>query len=156
MKKTMIAAILITGLAFSSAASAKWGQGGGYGYNNGMQGQGMQRQMAQQLDPAAKEKLDQFFVDTQDLHKQMAIKQAERRAMMQAANPDVAAAGKITGEIFDLRTTIRAKAAEAGVDQYLGPRGMGRGGKKGGMRQGGRGQGQGRMGGQMMQYQQNG
>lgn len=143
MKKQIIAVVLISGLALATAASANWGRGGGRGGYNDYCPM-VQGQTVQQLDPAVQEKLDKFYLETQDLRKQMVMKQAERRAMMQGQNPDPAAAAKLSGELFDLRTAMQEKAVAAGVDQYVGPRMMG-----GGFG-GGRGPNGGGRGGKMM------
>jgi len=169
MKKQILTTALVAAIAIGTAAtvaSASWGQRGGGGYwNNNNQNGGPAMQMqnnqapgprmqmqAQQLDPAVKEKLDQFFTDTQDLHKQVVTKRAEEMALMRSENPDPGAAGKLAGELFDLRTTIRQKAEEAGVAEYLGPQGP-RGGRDFGPgRQGMRG---GNKGGRGMNNMQN-
>ncbi|MEJ2057731.1 MAG: hypothetical protein P8X39_07830 [Desulfofustis sp.] len=153
-KKIMIstlAAVIAIGVAATSYGG--WGQrGSGYGggyMNNNMQAPGPRMQMQyNQVDPAIQQKLDTFFADTQDIRKDIAVKQAERLALLSGDNPDPAAAGKIAGEIFDLRTTIHQKAAEAGVTAYLGPMNGQRGGRgavgggpgmnRGGMNKGGR------------------
>lgn len=136
MKKQIIALSLIIGLTMATVASANWGRGGcrGYGGYGGygdcpqVQGQMMQGPMFQQLDQATQDKIKQFFKDTQPLHKQMAMKRAEKQALMQSDQPDSQAVAKVTGEMFDLRETIREKAEAAGVDQYIGPGSMGFGG----------------------------
>ncbi len=130
MKKQIIALALITGLTMATAASADWGRGrgyGGYGDCPQMQGQ-MQGQTFQQLDQATKDKIKQFFKDTQPLHKEMAMKRAEKQALMLSDNPDPQAVAKVTGELFELRTAMQEKAELAGVDEYVGPGRMGRGG----------------------------
>ena len=157
MKKKIIALALITGRTMATVASADWGRGrghggyggcGGYGDCPQMQGQ-MQGQMFQQLDQATKDKIKQFFKDTQPLHKEMAMKRAEKQALMQSEDPDPQAVAKVTGELFDLRTTMQEKAEQAGVDQYVGPGHMG---GMGGMGRGGCGPGfgKGQGGGMMM------
>lgn len=151
MKKTIMISALAAAIAIGAAATthAGWGQrGNGYGYNN-MPAPGPQMQMQyNQVDPAIQEKLDTFFTDTQDIRKEIAIKQAERMALVRSDNPDPEAAGKLAGELFDLRTAMHQKAVEAGVSAYLGPMNGERGGrgfaangpgmKRGGMNQGGR------------------
>ncbi len=131
MKKHIVAIVLIAGLTMATAASANWGRGGhgngGYGNCPQMAGPMMQGQMMQQLDPATKEKVSKFYKDNQALHKQIAMKQAEKRALMQSEKPDPQAAAKVAGELFDLRTTMHDKAEAAGVSQYLGPMGGGKG-----------------------------
>ncbi len=137
MRKKIMAIALITGLTMATAASAHWGRGdrgnggyGGYGDCPRMQGQmqgQMQGPMYQQLDQATQDKIKQFFKDTQPLHKEMAMKRAEKQALMQSDKPDPQAVAKVTGEMYDLRTTIHEKAEQAGVDKYIGPGRMGRG-----------------------------
>ncbi|MCG6931081.1 MAG: periplasmic heavy metal sensor [Desulfofustis sp.] len=160
MNKKIMTAVLIAAIAIGTAAtqvSAGWGQRGGGYWNNNMQAPGPGAQMPysqapgprmqmmyNQLDPAAQEKLDKFFADTKDLHREIAVKQAERIALIRSGNPDPAAVGKLAGELFDLRTTVREKAEEAGVAEYLGPMGprggmnpgMGGPGMRGGMKGG--------------------
>lgn len=153
MKKTILTTALIAAIAIGTAAtyaSANWGQRGGGYWNENNQAPGPRMQTQQynqapgqrmqqapgprmqmqynQVDPAVQEKLDKFFTDTQDLHREIAVKQAERMALVRSDNPDPGAAGKIAGELFDLRTTVRQKAEEAGVAAYLGPNGP-RGGR---------------------------
>lgn len=141
MKKTIIAVALISGLAVVTTASANWGRGGGNAYNCPCQ-VGYQ----QQVDPASQEKYSQFFTETQELRKQLTMKQAERRALMQTENPDPAAASQLAGEIFDLRNSLQDKAQAAGISQFYG---RGQAGFMGGGPRGGRGGGP-RGGGQMM------
>jgi hypothetical protein len=136
MKKQIIAAVLISGLAITTVASANWGRGGGNGYNCGNCPQG---QYLQQIDPAIQEKIDTFFDETAAMRREIAVKQAEKMALLRGTNPDAATVAKLTGELFDLRTAMRDKAEAAGVDQYIGPMG-GRGPGKGmGYSGGGRG-----------------
>jgi hypothetical protein len=123
MKKKIAAAVLILGLTMTTAATANWNRGKG---NCGC----TQMQM-QNLDPAVQEKVTQFRTDNQSLFKEMAMKRAEKRALMQSSNPDPKLAAQLTGEIFDLRTTIQLKADEAGVAQYIGPMNRGGNGKGG-------------------------
>lgn len=136
MKKQILAVVLISGLAMATAASANWGRGGGYNA-----GYCPQAQVNQQLDPAVQQKVDAFYTDTQALRKEMAVKQAEKMALMRNDNPDAAAVAKLTGEMFDLQTAMREKAVAAGVDQYTGPMGGGCGGMGQGMGCGGGGRG---------------
>lgn len=126
MKKQIVAAILVSGLAFTTVASANWnGQRGNYDCPK-MQ---MQMQGVQNLDEATQVKVKQFYADNQAIIKEMAMKRAEKRALMKGDNPDPKLAAQLTGEIFDLRTTIRLKADEAGVSQYIGPMNRGWDGK---------------------------
>ncbi|WP_163338672.1 periplasmic heavy metal sensor [Desulfopila sp. IMCC35008] len=147
MKKKIMTVVLVTGLVAAGAASANWNRGNGMGMNYQNCPQYPNAIVQQQLDPAVQGKLDKFFADTQEIRKQIIMKQTEKRALLQSNNPDPAAASKLAGELFDLRNSIRTMAVEAGVDQYVGPRGMmggngqgfGRhhGGKRGGGMMGG-------------------
>ncbi|TKB28502.1 periplasmic heavy metal sensor [Desulfopila sp. IMCC35006] len=134
MKKQLVALALIMGLAMATGASADWGKGnrGNRGYGNCPQ---MQGQMLQQLDQATQDKIKQFYKDTLPLHKEMAMKRAEKQALMRANSPDSQAVAKVTGELFDLRAAMQEKAEQAGVSQYVGPGHMGGMGRMGGMRQ---------------------
>lgn len=144
MKKQLLALALITGLTMATVASADWGRGNrGYGGNGDcpqVQWQ-MQGKTFQQLDQPTQDKIKQFFKDTQPLHREMAMKRAEKQALMQSDKPDPQAVAKTTGELFDLRTAMREKAELAGVDQYVGPGHMSMMGRGGCGR--GRGMGQG-------------
>ncbi len=134
MKKQIMISALAAMVAMGAATAtyAGWGQRGGGYWQQDMQNPGPRMMMQyQQLDPAVQEKLDKFFTDTQDIRKEIAVKQAERMALVRGENPDPAAAGKLAGELFDLRTTMHQKAEEAGVTAYLGPM-NGRGGRFGG------------------------
>ncbi|HBH28643.1 MAG TPA: hypothetical protein DDX99_07330 [Desulfofustis sp.] len=128
MKKQLIITLLVIGLSGAGLSQAI--ARGNYG---GQGGPG-----CMQRDPAVVEKLDAFFQENAELRKQMAMKRTEYKAVMSADNPDPAVAAALAGELFDLRTDLRAKADEAGVAQYLpGPGGGGFGRGKGG--EGGRG-----------------
>jgi len=126
MRKQIIAVVMVAGLILVGTASAKRGNGPGYGdcgrYNNNQGGM-----MYQQLDQATQDKIAQFRDDNQALLKEIVMKRAEKRALLNSTNPDSAAAARIAGELFDLRATMRVKAREAGVDQYMNRRGMGSG-----------------------------
>ena len=124
MKKKIAVAVVVVGMGLAglTQAYAGWGQRGGNFYNCPQyQEQGMPA--VTQVDPATQEKIDKFLEDTTELRKQMAMKRAERRALMAAATPDPAALSKVAGELFDLRDTMRKKAEDAGVAGLIGPRG---------------------------------
>lgn len=121
MKKQIIAIALISGLTFAGVASANWGHGGGGGRGGCAKAGMMQGQMMyQQLDQETKDKIAQFFKDNQGLRKEMVVKRAVKKALMQSDQPDVNEIAKVTGDLFDLRMTMREKAVAAGVDQYVG------------------------------------
>ncbi len=143
MKKQIVAVAMVAGLILVGTASAKRGSGNGSGdcsrCSNNQAGM-----MYQQLDQATQDKVDQFRDDNQALRKEIVMKRAEKMALQNSTNPDSAAAAKIAGELFDLHATMRVKAQEAGVDQYMRHRGMGSGG--GDYHKGRRGQGSGSKG----------
>lgn len=145
MKKQIITLVVLAGLSVATVASANWGRGGGFGggYGDCPMAQG---QMMIPADPAIKAKVEQFFKDNQALHKQLVMKQAEKRALLQSDKADPQAAAKVAGELFDLRTSLHDKALAAGVADYIGPMGMGKG-MGGGQGMHGRGKG---FGGRMM------
>lgn len=124
MKKQIIAMALVAGLTVATVASADWGRGQ-YGGQMGYGGcpQVQQGQMFQQLDKETQDKITQFFTDNRSLRKEIVMKQAERRALMQSTQPDPQAAATVAGELFELRTTMQEKAEAAGVEQYIGRRG---------------------------------
>lgn len=132
MKKKIAATVLILGLTMTTVATANW---------NGQRGNCSQNQMQamQNLDPAIQEKVKQFRLDNQAMFKEMAMKRAEKRALMKSSNPDPKAAAQLAGELFDLRATIQLKADEAGIAQYIGPMNRGNG-KSGRGKHGGKGQ----------------
>lgn len=124
MKKKIIVMVMVAGLALAGTASAQCGKGGGgYGHPGKMKG-GM---MYQQLDQETKDKITKFRNDNQGLRKEIVMKRAEKRAILNSTNADPAAAAKVAGELFDLRAAMRENAAAAGVDKYMGRFGMGPG-----------------------------
>lgn len=141
IKNKALIAVMVAGLAFTGlqqASARGWGGGyggGGYGFNGPCAGYGLNYQ---QLDEATRDKLDVFRAETVELRKQIAMKRAEKRALMSSETPDPAAVARVEGELFDLRTTMQQKASDAGIPMMGGPRGMRSMG-------GGRGPGGGRM-----------
>lgn len=134
IRKKAIILALAAGLCFAglqqvSARGYGGGNGGGYNENCPCAGYG---QNYQQMDEATRSKVDAFRADTIELRKQMAMKRAEKRALMSAAEPDPTAVAKVEGELFDLRTEIHSKATEAGVPMMQGAQGMRGWGGKGG------------------------
>ena len=121
MKKKIAALVLVASLATAGIASARGGMGMGMGCPQ------MPPQAYQQLDEATRGKIEAFQRDTQDLRKQIVMKHAEMRALMNNQNADPAAASKLSGELFDLQAKIQDKAKAAGLDQFAGGCGMGMG-----------------------------
>lgn len=124
MKKKIVAIALITGLTLATGASANWGNQGRGMYKNGG-GCANYQGMNQQLDEATQAKVTQFFKDNQALRKEIIMKQAEKRAITKNAQSDPKVAAQVTGELFDLRNTLKEKAELAGVSNYIGRQMMG-------------------------------
>lgn len=129
MKKVIVSAVLISGLAAAGIASANYYGHGGNGWHNNP---GHGYTATQQIDPAIQGELDKFYQETQDLRKEIAIKQTEKRALLQSSNPDPKEVSRVTGELFDLHNEIVQIAKAAGVDNYIGGHK-----RKGGMHHGG-------------------
>ena len=70
----------------------------------------------QAIDAETQEKHDAFMAATTELRKEIAVKRAEKRAVMQAANPDPDQAAQLTRELLELRAQMMAQAEEAGVN----------------------------------------
>ena len=119
MKKTIAITAIIAGVGIASMsyAAGGWGKRGANYYNCPM----AQNTQVSQVDPAMQEKRSQFFNETVEIRKEIAMKQAEKRALLSNDNPDPAAVSKLTGELFDLRTSLRTKAEEAGLPPMIGP-----------------------------------
>lgn len=129
IRKNLIIVAVVAGLSLAGLqqASAR-GWGGGNGGNCPCQGYGPGYQ---QLDDATKAKVDAFRTDTLELRKQIAMKKAEKRALMNSQTPDAAAVAQVAGELFDLKTTMAEKASEAGVPMMGGQGRMDKSGGKG-------------------------
>jgi hypothetical protein len=121
MKKVAVIAGLVTVLGFAvlqQASARGWGGGYGGGYNCPNYGMNYQ-----QLDTATQAKIDAFRLETTELRKQIAMKRAEKHALMAGQNPDPQAIASVEGELFDLRTEMQKMAKEAGVPAMGGRRG---------------------------------
>lgn len=121
--KTKIAVIaFVLSVALVGTASARGGMGYGGGYYHHPPGYAYQ-----QLDTETQAKLNAFYTETQELRKQIMMKQAERQALVQGTQPNPAAVSKVSGELFDLMATMQDKAKAAGLETYMGGPGYGRG-----------------------------
>ncbi len=130
MKKKIAIVAVVAGLGLAGISQAYGGWGNrGAAYNNCPM---IQNGQVSQLDPALQEKRDKFIADTQEIRKEMAMKRVEKQALLRNDNPDPQVVSTITGELFDLRATMRQKAEEAGISAAFGPMG-GRGGFAPGM-----------------------
>ncbi len=83
------------------------------GNKHAMKGHGGHR--FQNMDAETREKHSAFLTATTALRKDIAVKRAEKRAIMRSDNPDPNQTAQLTGELFDLRSQMRAKAEEAGI-----------------------------------------
>jgi Spy/CpxP family protein refolding chaperone len=113
MKKYLVAAALIGAIAFSglSMANARgygYGPGPGYGDCNG--GRYCDSWSSSEKDD---EKTSAFFEETKEARKEIVVKRSELDALMQQDNPDEKKVAKLTGELFDLQTTMQEKADKA-------------------------------------------
>ncbi len=95
------------------------GMGGGHhGGGQGMSGNMGQRY--QDMDAETREKHDAFRAATAELRKEMAVKRAEKQAVMHAADPDPEQAAQLTRELLELRGRMMAEAEEAGIEMGQG------------------------------------
>ena len=134
MKKYLVAAALIGAIGFSglSMANARgnYGYGPGPGYGNC--GGGKYCENYYEKDD---EKSAAFFEETKELRKDIVVKRSELNALMQQDNPDEKKVAKLTGDLYDLQTTMEEKAEKTfeGNPRYGYGRGPGFGncGKRG-------------------------
>lgn len=107
-------------LAGIQDVSANEDEGASMPYHHGMK-------QGRQLSEEMLKNHDAFLQDTKELRKNMMVKRAEMRALMQATNPDSERVSVLAGELFDLREQLRTQAREKGlpVRAFMGPMGMG-------------------------------
>lgn len=114
MKKYLAAAALIGAIGFAgiSMANARgnfgYGPGSGNGDCNG--GRYCDKGSYSEEDNA---KNSAFFAETKEFRKEIVVKRSELDALMQQDNPDEKKVAKLTGELFDLQTTMAEKADKA-------------------------------------------
>lgn len=77
------------------------------------------------IDEATFVKVNEFTKANRGLNKQLAMKQAERRALLNMDSPSPEKAKALAGEIFDIRNTLNVKAEKAGIPAQLACYGMG-------------------------------
>jgi zinc resistance-associated protein len=109
MKKALLAVVLASAVGIIGAQQV-------LAKSPGPHGDGAPR--FQQIDDATKAKIDKFQAETLDLRKQIAVKNAEERALMRSETPDMDAVRKAAGELFDLRMAMHEKAKAAGLNSY--------------------------------------
>lgn len=148
MKKGFVVLLAIMTVSFAGynlADARPWGggmmgYGGGYGNCDNCLGGPQQGELDEETIKAR----EKFFSETKALRKKMAVMQAEMAALMNRENPDEKKVAKLAGDIFDLRSELRQKAADSGLTSgYGGCRGGGPGYGPGmkGQGRGGRGPG---------------
>jgi zinc resistance-associated protein len=121
MKKILVSIAIIGTLGAFAVQHANAGRGW-YG-NSGPGCPYWNSGYSQIQDTAAQKNIDGFLQATVELRKNLAMKQSEYQAVMNSESPDPAKAAAITGEIFQLRNQIRAKAMAAGLNPGFGPGG---------------------------------
>ena len=120
----LVSAISVAGL--QNASANPWG-GGPNKWQNSQCGQcdrSNYRGQAQ-LDEKSTEDYEKFRNETSDLRKEIAIRKAEKKALMLNENPDAKRVAQLTGELFDLREQLHTKAQEKGLSDVGYNRGPG-------------------------------
>lgn len=106
----LVGAIALTGIQAAGADPAGPGSAGPVPQH----GQAY-RQHYKSLDPAAIKARNKFLDATASIRREIAVKRSERRALMASSIPNAKRVGKLSGELFDLREQMRAKARESGL-----------------------------------------
>ena len=108
MKKTILilTAVAITGFSATQVLA-------GRAHNGSMNGHGMG--YTQNMTDEQVQARQAFMKDTTDLRVNLAAKKGEYRALMAGENPNPKEAGKLSGEIANLKNQLREKAVAAGV-----------------------------------------
>jgi len=121
MKKTVLAVAAMVLLGFGAVQMADAGSGwhhrggsmmGGPGYGACCDGPGGGWGGNIKVDP---EKRDAFLKETESQRREMATLRGEYQALLARENPDPKQAGELHARMFDLRSQIHAKAAQAGI-----------------------------------------
>lgn len=115
-KKNIILGVVIVGtIALTGLQAAGADPAGPNPAGPGPQHGQLYDQHYKSLDPAAIEARNKFLDATTSIRRKMAVKRSERRAMMASSIPNAKRVGKLSGELFDLREQLRAKARESGL-----------------------------------------
>ena len=130
-KKIILAVVLVSAIGMAGLQNADAGPWGGgpnkWGGPNCGQCDGTGPQGQLQLDTKSEEARNAFLSETAEQRKMIAVKKAEKRALMLNDNPDAKRVAELTGEIFDLREQLQSKAQEKGIEKIGFGRGPGRG-----------------------------
>jgi Spy/CpxP family protein refolding chaperone len=105
----LISLIGIFGIQMASADPAWYGSGErGYGYCNNYYGWNGP-------DEKTIQTIKEFDKQTSEIRKQLVVKRAELRALMEQDNPDEKRAAELTADLYDLKETLQEKAEQAGI-----------------------------------------
>lgn len=154
MRRNILTALLIGTMALTGYQTAFAHPHGNSGDGNSdcyMKSEGGMHQLQRTdthrryVDTVNVEAVNKFLDATVKERKAYTQKRAEMKAVMKSTNPEVKLAGKLAGELFDLREALLNKAKENGlsvvdVKHLIGGMGGGKGAGHGGM---GMGQGSG-------------
>lgn len=113
MKKILITATLVGIISFAcfSMVKAHGNYGAGPGKGSGTcDGCGYSNNLSSNGQDS--EKMTIFLEATKETRKEIAVKKSERRALMKQENPDEKRVAELTGEIYDLKNLLDAKAKE--------------------------------------------
>ena len=110
MKKYLVAAALIGAIGFSTISMANgrgnYGYGPGPGYGD-CGGRYCDNWSSSEKD---NEKASAFFTETKEIRKEIVVKRSELDALMRQDNPDEKKVAQLTGDLYDLQTTMDEKA----------------------------------------------
>ena len=120
MRKFYIVGLVAALVALAAAAAGAHGWGPGPGYGMMGSGYGM-------MAPQAQEEYAKFMQDTLELRKQLSSKMMELRTLWAQPDPDKTKLDGLRNEVYDLQKQLAQKADEAGIRNYAGQRGYGRG-----------------------------
>jgi hypothetical protein len=114
MKKYLVVAALVGAIGFAgmSMANARgnYGYGPGPGYGDCGGGRYCDNGSYSEED---NEKASAFFEENKGLRKEIVVKRSELDALMRQENPDEKKVAKLTGDLYDLQTTMAEKADKA-------------------------------------------
>jgi len=111
IKKVLMVVVLATTVGLVGLQQANAGEG-----DHG--GERSHRQSHKQND-ATRAKIEKFQTDNKDLRKQLEMKQAEQLVLIDSETPNIEAVRKVSGELFDLRTSLMEKAKAAGLFMFM-------------------------------------
>lgn len=114
-RNVITAAVLVGSLAFAgldSAGARPWCGGPGWGPPC----ETCTAYQARQENDKTIAARTKFLSETVALRREMTVKRAEQEALLHSETPDAKRIAQLTGEIFDLREQLLAKAKELGLE----------------------------------------